>query len=462
MALLIARGYVGGMDYEDMAFEVEELQQLTAKNFGYLMPTEEAESLIEATDGWIIGLLLSAQSKLRSISGRMRLMRASGLDLYDYLAEQVLNQQPDAIRDFLLRTSLLEEFDAALCATILGEEWRPEGYRWQELMAEVLRRNLFVLPLGDDSSWLRYNHVFQDFLQKRLMKVYPAEEQTILERLAAHYQATQEWEKAHFYLNRLGDLSAVADLVESAGLSLLYAGRITLLDSWLHELPSGFLTARAVLLAMHGDILIHQGKIPEGLATLTEAAELLDQEENLVHKAHTIVRRAVVQRRLGNYEAALDDTNRVIALLEGGAGDQTNLTRVYALALRSKGTVLCTVGDTEAGFPLLRQALTLYQQIQERYHVASLMQDTAVSYLQLGSYQDALGLFERALGVWQEAANLSGQSLVLNNIGYLYHLQGAYELALVHLEKALDCGRRSGNLRSVNYALISMGDLFTD
>ncbi len=462
MALLIARGYVGGMDYEDMAFEVEELQELTHKSFGYAMPTEEATSLITATDGWIIGLLLSAQSKLRSISGRMRLMRASGLDLYDYLAEQVLNQQPALIRDFLLRTSLLEEFDAKLCAVILGEEWRPPTYQWSELIAEVLRRNLFVLPLGEDSAWLRYNHVFQDFLQKRLTKVHPNEERIILERLAAYYRDQQEWEKAHYYLNKLGEIEAVADLIESAGLHLLYGGRFMLLNRWLQDLPAGFLNDRAVLLALQGDVAINQGQMSEGLATLNEAMLLLEKQENLVHKAHTLVRRAVAQRRLGNYEAALADTNQVIELLAGVEKENPNLTQIYALALRSKGTVLCTVGETETGIPLLQKALQIYQEIRESYNVASITQDTAVSYLQMGRYGDALDLFERALVVWQEASNLSGQALVLNNIGYLYHMQGDYETALTHLERALDHGQRSGNLRAINYALISMGDLFTD
>lgn len=462
MALLIARGYVGGMDYEDMAFGVSELQELTAQNFGYAMSTDEAQSLIETTDGWIIGLLLSAQSKLRSISGRMRLMRASGLDLYDYLAEQVLNQQPDVIRDFLLRTSLLEEFDPHLCAMILGEAWRPAEYSWQELIAEVLGRNLFVLPLGEDSSWLRYNHVFQDFLQKRLMKVHPEEERTILERLATYYQENQEWEKAHYYLNRMGNPLAVAELVERAGISLLYAGRISLLDSWLQALPPGFLTERPSLLALDGDIAVHKGKIREGVLTLNEAVSLLTAADNLVYSTHALVRRAVAQRRLGNYEAALEDANSVIASLMNVHTGDDNLTQVYALALRSKGTALCTVGDTEVGIASLQESLAWYQKIEQRYSVASVMQDVAVSYLQTGQYRDALALFERALAAWQETANLAGQALVLNNLGYLYHLQGDYKAALVHLEQALDCGQRSGNLRSVNYALISMGDLFTD
>jgi len=465
MALLIARGYVGGMDYEDMAYAADELQALTVHNFGYTMPDEEAAALIDATDGWIIGLLLSAQSKLRSISGRMRIMRASGLDLYDYLAEQVLNQQPPILHDFLLRTSLLEEFDATLCTEILDPAWQPPDQSWQDLITEVLRRNLFVLPLGEDSSWLRYNHVFQDFLQKRLQKERPEEEHQILKRLAVYYQQRQEWEKAHYYLTRLGDLGAVADLIESAGLALLYAGRISLLQSWLEALPSGFFGKRPLLLTLQGDVITRQGDIQQGLDTLTEAIgklEMLDVAAQPIHLSHALVRRAVAYRLRGNYEKAIDDTDRVLALLPQLEKETPYWAQVHALALRSKGTVLFTQGKPEEGLALLDEALATYEEIQEEFNAASIRQDKAVVALRIGHYHEALALFQQALVAWQTLGNLAGQALVLNNIGYLYHLQGNYAVALTHLEQARECARRSGSTRSVAYAYISIGDLFTD
>jgi len=80
----------------------------------------------------------------------------------------------------------------------------------------------------------------------------------------------------------------------------------------------------------------------------------------------------------------------------------------------------------------------------------------------LGHYREALTLFQQALLAWQDLGHLAGQALVLNNMGYLYHLQGDYEEALSHMEQALDCARRSGSTRSEAYALLSMGDLFTE
>ena len=78
---------------------------------------------------------------------RIQVARASGVGFYDYLAQQVLDQQSPVVRDFLLKTSLLEEFDAELCQAVLGEP--PGGFRWIDLIREVLQNNLFVLPVED-------------------------------------------------------------------------------------------------------------------------------------------------------------------------------------------------------------------------------------------------------------------------------------------------------------------------
>ena len=72
---------------------------------------------MDETEGWITGLLLTAETSPGGLTDQGRAARAAGIDLYDYLASQVLDQQTPEMQDFLLRTSLLEEFnDRALPA----------------------------------------------------------------------------------------------------------------------------------------------------------------------------------------------------------------------------------------------------------------------------------------------------------------------------------------------------------
>ncbi|MBX3015333.1 MAG: tetratricopeptide repeat protein [Caldilineaceae bacterium] len=462
MALMVARGYVGGLDFEDLAFEVDELQKLSNQNYGQAISAAEAKTLIEATDGWIIGLLLSTQSKLRSISGRMRLMRASGIDLYDYLAEQVLNQQPIFIQEFLLRTSLLEEFDATLCATILDETWLPPGSSWQDLIDEVLRRNLFVLPLGEEQAWLRYNYVFQEFLQRRIARQRPAEEKLILERLVQLYRAQAEWEKAHYVLKRLGNPADTIALIEDAGIPLLSAGRISLLKTWLAELSPESITAYPVLLIFQGFIKARQGEAREGLLLLDRAVAAEWPIQKQKDLAYGLTRRSNVHRFLGNYELSLHDAEAALALIQHFSGQNDELLNIMAMAYYSSGATLAHMGKAEEAIHCLEKALSIYQAQENTQQLALTYLELASIYGSMGRYQEALPLFDNILAVWRSQNNLAEQANVLNNLGYLHHLRGEYEEALAALKEAHECAQRSGYARMISYSLTSMGDLFAD
>jgi LuxR family maltose regulon positive regulatory protein len=114
-------------------------------------------------EGWIAGLQLVAltlQRRLTSadklvVSGRHRLIA-------DYLTEDVLAHLPEAIRQFLIQTSILDRLCGPLCDAVTGREGGQE-------MLEVLERdNLFLVPLDDSREWFRYHRLFADFLHAEL------------------------------------------------------------------------------------------------------------------------------------------------------------------------------------------------------------------------------------------------------------------------------------------------------
>jgi ATP/maltotriose-dependent transcriptional regulator MalT len=92
----------------------------------------------------------------------------------DISTRKFLPRNPPKVRNFLLQTSLLEEFDADLCEAVLGKG------DWKNLIKTVRQNNLFVLQVGPDGSWLRYHHIFQEFLQQRIREEEPEKAQTIL------------------------------------------------------------------------------------------------------------------------------------------------------------------------------------------------------------------------------------------------------------------------------------------
>lgn len=462
MPLLVARGYVSGLDFEDLAFSEDELQQLVLQNYGQSLSDGEAAELVKVTEGWITGLLLSAHSRLRNVPERVRRLRAAGVDLYDYLAQQVLDQQPDELRKFLLRSSVLEEFDSDLCTAILDPAWLPVGSNWQALIDEVLERNLFAVAVGDGGGWVRYHHLFQEFLHKQLVNEDPHDETVILQRLAAYYTEQREWEKAHRCYQQLGDVEAIATLIEQAGLPLLQSGRILLLAGWLDSLPTDLLQTRSLLLSIKGDVLGRKGDVQTALRLLNQAEAALRAAGDQLNLARTLVRRAIVYRLLGDYPNSLADGDRALALL--AADDQPHRERmmVKALALLSKGLSLQSIGLYSDSIACLQEALRINQRLEDTTGVTTVSMDLAHVYLIGGYYAQALELFQFCLAAQRRLANLSAQAIVLNNMGVLYHLQGDYVQALRHLEEAQEYARRSGYTRMVGFTLASIGDLFAD
>jgi LuxR family maltose regulon positive regulatory protein len=82
--------------------------------------------------------------------------------IMDYLFEEVLQRKSQVERDFLLRTSILNRFNASLCNTMLGID------NSQEIIESLERNNMFIIPLDNERNWFRYHHLFASLLQQRL------------------------------------------------------------------------------------------------------------------------------------------------------------------------------------------------------------------------------------------------------------------------------------------------------
>ncbi len=128
---------------------------------------KELEVVESRTEGWLVGLQLVGLS-LQVHDGRTApndlFEEVSGQQSYilDYLTEEVLRLQPPAIQHFLLRTSILERLTAPLCDAILGRTGS------QQVLEDLERANLFVIPLDSQRRWYRYHALFAEALRSRL------------------------------------------------------------------------------------------------------------------------------------------------------------------------------------------------------------------------------------------------------------------------------------------------------
>src|SRR5206468_1021176 len=151
---------------------------------GPLLSEHDVLRLLARTEGWAAGLQLAAL-RLRERPDRSDFIeRLTGADwhIVNHLGEEVLATQPPEVREFLLVTSVLNRMCAPLCNALTG---RADG---AELIDEVNRGNLFLIPLDDERHWFRYHHLFGGLLRHELARTAP-QQPSALHRQAAQWYA---------------------------------------------------------------------------------------------------------------------------------------------------------------------------------------------------------------------------------------------------------------------------------
>src|SRR3712207_6255609 len=182
LAKLRARDQVTEIRAADLRFTTEEATAFLNGVMELTLSAADVASLEGVTEGWIAALQLAALSMRdrEDPSGFVETFSGSNRHVLDFLAEEVLERQPEAVREFLLKTSVLERISAPLCDSLTG---RDDG---QEMLERLERENLFVVPLDDERHWYRYHHLFADFLRGRLKRECP-------EQLVESHRRASSW-----------------------------------------------------------------------------------------------------------------------------------------------------------------------------------------------------------------------------------------------------------------------------
>ena len=233
------------------------------------LPDTIAAALAARTEGWAAGLQLAALS-LRGqpdAAGFTAAFTGSHRHVLDFLAEEVLEQQPEGLRDFLLETSVLERLSGELCDAVTG---RPGS---QARLEQVERAGLFLVPLDEVRGWWRYHQLFADLLRARLWQQAP-DRAAELHRNAAAWCAERGLpDDAIRHAVAAGDPAWAARLIEQhfdAVHSL--RGEAATVRRWLAPLPADLVRSRPRLLLAQA--------VPTAVGgRLEEAEQLIDAAE---------------------------------------------------------------------------------------------------------------------------------------------------------------------------------------
>ncbi|MGH3347423.1 MAG: AAA family ATPase, partial [Nocardioides sp.] len=186
LARLRSRGELTEVRAADLRFTRPEAQEFLNRVMGLALTTDDVDALDDRTEGWAAGLQLAALS-LRGVEERGQVVgfieafTGSSRFVIDYLADEVLARQPEEIREFLLRTAVLDRLTGSLCEAVTG---RAGGARALE---DLDRSNLFLVALDAERSWYRYHHLVADVLHARLLAEQPEQVPRLHQRASAWY-----------------------------------------------------------------------------------------------------------------------------------------------------------------------------------------------------------------------------------------------------------------------------------
>ena len=177
------RGTMLEIGADDLRFTLDETGALLQGLLGVTLSPEDIRALLERTEGWVVGLKMAALSLRGQQDVRSFLSTFTGSQRYvmDYLMEEVLKQQSEQVQDFLLKTSVLERLSGSLCDFVV------EGGDSAEMLRELERKHLFIVPLDESRQWYRYHHLFADLLRHQLKVKSGAKEVSRLHQRAGQW-----------------------------------------------------------------------------------------------------------------------------------------------------------------------------------------------------------------------------------------------------------------------------------
>jgi LuxR family maltose regulon positive regulatory protein len=272
LARLRGRGELAEIRAADLRFTPGEAAAYLNEVMGLALTAADVAALEGRTEGWIAALQLAALSMQGREDVTAFIDGFAGDDRYivDFLAEEVLQRQPEHVQHFLLQTSILDRLSGPLCDAVTGQDGG------KAKLAALERGNLFLVPLDDRRRWYRYHQLFADVLHARLRDEQPDDVPELHRRASGWHEQNGEPSEAIRHALAAGDFGRAADLIELAIPAMRRNRQEAAVLGWLELLPDEVVRVRPVLSVGIAGALLAGGEFDGVEARLRDAEGWLD------------------------------------------------------------------------------------------------------------------------------------------------------------------------------------------
>ncbi|MBN1453016.1 MAG: tetratricopeptide repeat protein [Anaerolineales bacterium] len=454
LARLRARGLLAELRSPSLRFRDEEVTTWLERNLPDLS-SENLNLLHEKTEGWVAAL----QIMRSSLSGRDAksmnevLAGLSGTQqfIFEYLAEEVFRRLPDETQNFLLRTSILSQMDAAACNAVA------EIQDSQSMLQRLERQNLFLTSLDPNRCWYRYHYLFRDFLYSRLQREGIEYVKNLEWVAGAHYEKQGELEIAYTHYLAAQEYESAAQVVLVFAADFVERGRIEILHRYLNALPVEVMRANPELLLQHGNAHWRLGQAGLAIAAFEDARSAFSEKGNSGGVCRALTRLAEVNRAQGHYRQAQHLATEALSF----ASEDDHAVRAEALLALAKSTGF--LSGMDQGRSLAEQAVEESRKASDK--LSSLAR---ANYLQSlgqicwwhGDPQATVRYCQEALQLAPEGLSpIAAQAYVSMTTPYLYWRE--LDKALQYAERGLEIAQTLHLKELLPSAYTALGNVLT-
>jgi LuxR family maltose regulon positive regulatory protein len=440
LAKLRVRGDMVELRTDDLRFTTKEaifyLNAVMDLNLSY----ENVSALDQRTEGWAVGLQMAAISMQgkEDASAFIKTFTGSNRFILDFLSEEVIQGQTEEVQMFLLRTSILDRLTGSLCDAVLGE-----AQNSAQVLVELERKNLFLIPLDDERQWYRYHHLFSGLLFQFLKQTQPEIVNALYKRAAAWLEENGFPENAIVYALKAQDYDLATRLMLQIKNSLWNRGEVHMLLNWLKTLPEELVRSQPELCLSYAGchLLVGYFDVAEkwlqwmeddlGPITASDRYEAVWIQKILIY-------RSVCARFRGDYVAA-------IALGRSGL-DQTPST-----AVRDRGSALLFLGhahfyagNTDTAEQVLIDAVQTLQASGHTMACLNARHYLAQLWVQRGRLHEACEIYEQAILYSREQEKTVYSGIEYVGLGDLRREWNQLDAAAAEIQRGLELAEKGG------------------
>ena len=319
----------------DLRFSERETRALV-KAAGVALSDAGVTLLHQRTEGWAAGLRLAAISLAGHPDPERFVAEFSGSDrtVAEYLVDEMLDRQPNHVKDLLLRTCLLDRVNGELADLLTG------GPGAERILLDLEDANAFVVSLDPGRTWFRYHHLFADLLRLELRRMMPEQVPALHRRAAGWFAEHGQVADAIRHTQAAGDWPDAARLLADHSFSLTLDGQAQTMQALLRAFPPGADHPELALVRAMGDLA--QGRLDEAAAHLAVAetyAETTPPDRQRRLQVAVASLKLSLARRRGDLAGVIEQARFLASPVTGQSGEDIALdSDLRAVALMNLGT----------------------------------------------------------------------------------------------------------------------------